>query len=111
MIVAVAVLLLLNLVAVAALAALHVRDRTSAGLLMDRQRRQVIVTLKSGAAFRGVLYATDREALVLREAQALAYGAQKQNVPVEGEALLLRPDVDYIQVLTTTVATVAAVAA
>lgn len=85
--------------------------RSRSGLLAGRQRRQIIVTLKTGAAFRGVLYATDREALVLREALALAYGAQKATVPVEGELLVLRADVDYVQVLATVAAPVAAVAA
>jgi small nuclear ribonucleoprotein (snRNP)-like protein len=42
----------------------------------------VIVTLKDGQAFSGVLYSTDHEALVLREAEALAYGPKRENVIV-----------------------------
>jgi small nuclear ribonucleoprotein (snRNP)-like protein len=97
-------LVLVLVAALVALAYVTWRRSTVAGLLAERARRHVIVTLKTGAAFRGVLYATDREALVLRDAQALAYGAQRTNVPVEGEALLLRSDVDYLQVLPAAVA-------
>jgi small nuclear ribonucleoprotein (snRNP)-like protein len=96
---AAAVVALGPLVAVAVLARRPGPEVPEVSLLADRGRRQVLVTLKSGAAFRGVLYATDREALVLREAQALAYGAQKATVPVEGELVALRADVDYLQVL------------
>lgn len=68
-------------------------------LLRDRRRRRIVLTLKTEAAFSGVLYATDREALVLREAEALAYGARKTNIAVEGELVVLRADVAYLQVL------------
>jgi small nuclear ribonucleoprotein (snRNP)-like protein len=86
------------LVAVVALAGLLLyRSRT--GVLYERRRRRVIVTLKDGQAFSGVLYSTDHEALVLREAEALAYGPKRENVIVEGEALLLRAEVAYLQVL------------
>lgn len=83
--------------AIAALVALAATHSTT--LLAARCRRKVLVTLKSEDAFAGVLYATDREALVLREAEALAYGARKTNVPVEGELVVLRADVAYLQVL------------
>lgn len=73
--------------------------RSPFGLLWERRKRRVIVTLKDGQAFSGVLFATDREALVLREAEALAYGPKRENVIVEGEALLLRAEVAYLQVL------------
>lgn len=73
--------------------------RSTHGLLRQRQARKVIVTLKSGEAFDGLLFATDADALVLREATALAYGRQQENVIVEGEALILRAHVAYVQVL------------
>jgi small nuclear ribonucleoprotein (snRNP)-like protein len=73
--------------------------RSTHGLLLERRSRRVIVTLKDGQAFSGVLYSTDHEALVLREAEALAYGPKRENVIVEGEALLLRAEVAYLQVL------------
>lgn len=67
------------------------------GLLAERMRRKVLVTLKSGEGFSGVLYATDRECLVLREAVAVAYGPRSENVPVGGEVVLLRADIAYVQ--------------
>lgn len=70
---------------------------TTSGLLADRRRRQVLVTLKTGEAFSGVLFAVDREVIVLREAVAVAYGARSENVAVDGEALILRSDIAYLQ--------------
>ena len=67
------------------------------GLLAQRRVRRVIVTLKSGEAFGGLLYAADRECVVLREAEALAFRPDQSNVIVEGEALIFRADVAYIQ--------------
>lgn len=56
-------------------------------------RASVLVTLKSGASFGGVLYEADEHGLVLRNAQA--YG--KETVSVDGEVFVLLRDVDYIQ--------------
>jgi len=70
---------------------------TTTGLLIERRRRRVLVTLKTGEAFSGVLFAVDRDAIVLREAVAVAYGARSENVAVDGEALILRPDIAYLQ--------------
>lgn len=93
--IALAVLLALA-VAVAAIAGtLYATGRR--GLLASRVRRRVIVTLKTGDAFSGLLYAADRDVIVLREAQALSYGPRSEHLPVEGEALILRSDVAYIQ--------------
>lgn len=92
----IALVVLLAPVAAAAVAVtLYVTGRR--GLLATRLRRRVIVTLKSGDAFGGVLYAADRDVLVLREAQALSYGPRSEHLPVEGEALILRSDVAYMQ--------------
>lgn len=90
------------IVLLAAVVAVLAFDRfraSSAGLLADRRRKQVLITLKSGEAFSGVLFAVDRDAVVLREAVAVAYGAKAENVTVDGEAVLLRSDVAYLQVL------------
>lgn len=67
------------------------------GLLHARGKRSVVVTLKTGEAFRGVLYASDRDCLVLREAEAIGYGPSAENVVVQGEAVLLRSNVAYLQ--------------
>ncbi len=62
---------------------------------MRRRRRRVVVTLKSGESFAGVLVEA-REALVLRQTEAL--GDNRASVPVDGEVLILRSDVSFIQV-------------
>lgn len=72
--------------------------RSTHGLLAERVRRRVLVTLKTGEAFSGVLYAADGDAVVLREAVAVAFGSRAENVPVEGEALILRRDIAYMQI-------------
>lgn len=66
-------------------------------LVRSRLRSRVIVTLKSGASFDGVLYAADREAWVLRDATALAAGERGASVPVDGEVLVLAGEIDYAQ--------------
>ncbi len=66
-------------------------------LLRQRLRRRVVLTLKSGEAFSGVLFDADRESVILREAEALGAGARGANVGVDGEVLVLRADVSYMQ--------------
>ena len=91
-------ILLAALIAVCALTLAVVAWRsTKTGLLIERRRRRVLVTLKTGEAFSGVLFAVDRDAIVLRDALAVAYGARSENVAVDGEALILRPDIAYLQ--------------
>lgn len=65
-------------------------DRIVAGLV----RRQCIVTVKSGDSFRGVLTEADDRALVLTSVTIL-----DDNVQFDGQLLVLRPDVAYIQLL------------
>ena len=91
-------ILLAALLIVSALAVAVMAWRsTTTGLLIERRRRRVLVTLKTGEAFSGVLFAVDRDAIVLRDAVAVAYGARSENVAVDGEALILRPDIAYLQ--------------
>lgn len=66
-------------------------------VIASRLRERVIVTLKSGAAFDGLLYTHDDKALVLRQAQALGAGERSTDLPLDGELILLLPDVAYIQ--------------
>jgi hypothetical protein len=93
------VAVLLAALVIGAIALVVVSSRSTPGLLDSRLRRRVIVTCKTGDAFAGVLYARDREAIVLRETEALAYGAKKVNVAVEGELVVLRADVAYVQIV------------
>ena len=67
------------------------------GILRSRLRQGFVVTLKTGAAFQGVLYAADRHVWVLRNAVALAAGENGVNVIVDGEVLILSGDIAYAQ--------------
>lgn len=66
-------------------------------LLRSRLRSRFVVTLKSGAAFDGLLYASDARTWVLRNAQALGAGDRDADVPVDGEVVLLVAEIDYAQ--------------
>lgn len=71
-------------------------------LIRQHLRRSVLVSLKSGEGFRGVLYAADSECVVLRNAQLVdATGTDRTPAPVDGELLVLRPDIAYLQFLST----------
>lgn len=64
-------------------------------VIEDRLRHRVIVTLKSGEAFRGILTEHDERALVLRE--TFAAGGSQETIPVDGELIVLWSDVAYLQ--------------
>lgn len=91
-------------VLLAVLVAVVAAGGVAAGVLLvrpsavsERVRSRVLVTLKSGAAFDGVLYAADRRAWVLRNASALGAGDRGETVPVDGEVLILTGDIDFAQ--------------
>lgn len=65
-------------------------------LLRKRLRKRVIATMKDGTAFAGVLYESDAEAIVLRNAELLEAGPKREPVPVDGEILILRADLSYL---------------
>lgn len=68
-------------------------------ILRLRYRKTVVVTLRSGPAFRGVLFDADQHVVVLRSAELLAEGATTAHpVGVDGELLILRTEVLYVQV-------------
>lgn len=67
-------------------------------ILTSRLREKVLVTLKSGESFSGVLYSHDRTALVLRSAAAVGMGERKTDLPLDGEVLLLWADVAWVQI-------------
>ena len=54
--------------------------------------------MKTGEAFSGVLYAADAEVLILRDAEAIGVGERRSNLVVDGEVLILRGDVSYMQI-------------
>ncbi len=66
-------------------------------ILRSRRRKQVVVTLKSGGAFEGVLYESDARSLVLRNATSVA-DPPAPGYAVDGELLLLWSEVLYVQI-------------
>lgn len=66
-------------------------------LVRSRVRDRLVVTLKSGAGFEGVLYAADRQVWVLRGVTAIGAGERSTDVPVDGEMVILVADIDYAQ--------------
>lgn len=68
------------------------RDR----LVRRRVRDTVVVTLKDGQAFRGVLFDVDGRSFVLRDTKVVVADGARQ-VPVDGELLVARADVAYMQ--------------
>lgn len=91
MIAAVVVLAALVAVLIGALHRVSATDR----LVRERLRDDVVVTMKNGEAFRGVLYAADRRSFVLRDAKVLNDTARV--VAVDGELILARDQMDYFQ--------------
>jgi small nuclear ribonucleoprotein (snRNP)-like protein len=67
-------------------------------VLRDRLRTSVILTMKDSAAFRGVLWAADDHAMVLRNVEHLGEG-KLGPVLVDGELVVLNADVQFIQCL------------
>lgn len=66
-------------------------------IITSRLRERVVVTLKTGETFGGVLYSHDSKALVLRETTALGAGERQTDLALDGELIVLLPDVAYIQ--------------
>lgn len=93
MIVLAASILAVGLVVAAMLVVRVDRDR----LLRERLCHKVVVTLKSGSAFSGVLFKVDDRAVILRDTQALGAALNGDHVVVDGELVLFRTDIDFLQ--------------
>lgn len=62
--------------------------------------RQVLVNLKSGTAFRGVVFQRKGDYLVLKSAEIIQDRSQQaKKQPVDGEVMIFRADIDFIQVV------------
>lgn len=61
-------------------------------------KRLCYVNLKTGKAFRGVLYERQREFLVLKGAE-LFDAPRSAPVPIDGDVVIERQHVEFIQVL------------
>ena len=59
--------------------------------------REVIVNCKTASVFRGVLWKRRRGYLILRQATLLRPGGER--VAVDGEVMVERANVDFLQVL------------
>lgn len=64
--------------------------------------RTVVVNMKSGTVFRGLIWRHAGAYLILREAAMLADRDNRAAHLVDGEVAVLRADVDFIQVLAQT---------
>lgn len=66
-------------------------------LLKERLLNRVVVTLKSGQSFEGLLYELDAHAWFLRDASAIGVGDKGSNLPVDGEIVILSAEIAYAQ--------------
>ena len=66
-------------------------------LIRQHLRHSVLLTLKTGETFRGVLFAADSEAIVLRNVAAVGVTEDRSHLSVDGELLFLRADIAYMQ--------------
>lgn len=66
-------------------------------VLKNRWRERIVVTLKSGESFMGVLWSNDSKALVIRQAAAVGAGENRSDLPLDGEVIVLMNDVAYLQ--------------
>jgi small nuclear ribonucleoprotein (snRNP)-like protein len=66
-------------------------------VLRQVMRDRVVVTLKSGEAFDGVLMAADGRAWELVNAKALGVGERGADVPVDGSMILPADNIAYCQ--------------
>ena len=95
MIVLAAVVVAVGMVAATLLMSRDLRGRDR--LLRERCCDKVVVTLKTGASFGGVLFMADERSLVLRDTQALGVGPGGDHLAVDGELFLFRTDIDFLQ--------------
>lgn len=62
----------------------------------EKVRRPAVVTLRTGVSFQGLVWSVDRELMVLREAAIVTPDGP---APADGEVVVERSQVDYVQVL------------
>ena len=66
-------------------------------LLQERIADRLIVTLKTGEAFDGVLWDADDKLWILRNTTALGAGKDGAPLPLDGEVIVLAGDVLHAQ--------------
>lgn len=62
-------------------------------------RRRGIVNLKSGRTFRGILWKQSGPLVVMRQAEMLEAG--REPIPVDGEVVIERSEIEFIQLTIT----------
>lgn len=96
--IAVALVLVTLIVVVGVLADRHwPRAPEPVSPIEQRMREHMIVTLKSGDSFGGILWAADAKVWVLREAIAIGASSSQPNVGVDGEVVLPADNVAFAQ--------------
>jgi small nuclear ribonucleoprotein (snRNP)-like protein len=66
-------------------------------VLRNRLKRRVLVSTKSGDAFRGIWFDGDNQAIVLRDAEHIQPATERQFVPADGEIVILVAEIAYMQ--------------
>jgi hypothetical protein len=66
-------------------------------IIRERISEKVIVTLKQGQAFEGVLWDADDKCWVLRNAEAIGAAKGGGSLPLDGEVLVLTGDILHVQ--------------
>jgi hypothetical protein len=66
-------------------------------ILSERISEKVIVTLKQGQAFEGVLWDADDKCWVLRNAEAIGAGKGGGPLSLDGEVLVLTGEILHVQ--------------
>lgn len=72
-------------------------SRKRSRILSERIAQTVIVTLKDGTAFEGVLWDADDRVWVLRNAEAIGAGKGGGPLPLDGEVIVLSGDILHVQ--------------
>lgn len=71
-------------------------DRTGY-IMRQAMKERVIVTLKTGEGFEGVLFWADGKTWEITEAKALGVGQRGEDAPVNGRLLIPAHNVAYCQ--------------
>lgn len=66
-------------------------------LVDERVREQLVVTLKSGEAFSGLLWEADDKVWVLRNAVAVGAAEDRSSLDVDGEVVLPAANIAFAQ--------------
>lgn len=69
----------------------------SSRLLRQRLLSRVVVTMKNGQSFEGLLYQLDSGVWFLRDASAVGAGEKGTNLPLDGEVVLLAAEIAFAQ--------------